>query len=189
MKTQTKLIHFTFLLAAIALLGSGCLSERIKPGRTLAATTLADALNPDAHCLFIVACPFGFNATGRLLNSGSFGDSANDFSLELAAGKIQANFWATSQETALGNSVLMPGWYLFEQSGSATGLTASVNGVQAASVTFAGTPTGTRRPIQLGSQDNGFAGYVKAVLVYEGSLTDEEKFWVQLFLNNAYQFI
>lgn len=162
----------------------------VESGETL--TTLAAAFNPDAHTLLVVACPFGFNATGTLLSSNPT-ELANDFSLALAAGKIQGNFWVqtapgtVTQETATGSSILTPGWYLFEQSGSADGLTVTVNGTPAASVEFSGTSTGTLQPIQIGAAANGFAGYVKAVLAYQGLPTDIERFWLRLFLNNAYR--
>lgn len=169
---------------------SGSPAVLVESGETL--TTLGASFNPDAHALLVVACPFGFNATGALLNSNPTG-LANDFSLALAAGKIQGNFWTqtspdtVTQETATGNSVLTPGWYLFEQTGDANSLTVTVNGTVAASVAFTSTSTGTFRPIQLGAVTNGFAGYVKAVLVYQGNPTDAENFWLRLFLNNAYQ--
>jgi len=174
----------------------------MQPGNALASPSAA--FNPDAHCIFVVAFPFGFAANGGLLgsgfldqpgascNSGAYGSStpyagqasdANDFAMTMNGGKFQGMF---AGQTALSGALTL-GWYLLEQEGNVSAyLKVRVNGTDAAAVSLNGAAVGIERPVLLGDPLAGFFGYVKSVLVYERTLGDEEKFWLRLFLNNAY---
>ncbi len=176
----------------------------LQPGNALVSA--ASAFNPDTHCIFAVAFPFGFAANGGLLGSGfldqpvadsrngntytnstAYGGQAldpDDFFMSMNGGKFQGMF---AGETIL-SGALTPGWYLLEQEANISSfLKSRINGADVAAATFTGTTAGMERPVQLGDPIAGFFGYVKSVLIYEGNPTDEQKFWLRLFLNNAYE--
>jgi hypothetical protein len=63
-----------------------------------------------------------------------------------------------------------------------------VDGVEQAAVAdLVGLASGETKSIQIGAESGGWWGYVKAVLVYEGNLSDTAKARVRRFLNNAYR--
>ncbi len=180
----------------------------MQPGNALASPS--GAFNPDAHCLFAVVFPFGFAASGGLLgsgfldqpdgdyrNDGTYGNpppyedhapTANDFTLTMNGGKFQGSVrTATMQTATVSSHVLSPDWYLLEQEANVSVfLKVRVNGADAAAVALNGAAAGIGRPVLLGDPLAGFFGYVKSVLAYESNPTDEEKFWLRLYLNNAY---
>lgn len=93
-------------------------------------------------------------------------------------------------QIATGNIIPMDRFGLFEVEVTATQVISRKNGLQEAVTTISGSKPGEQRTVVVGSRNGatGFLnGYVRAVLVYEGTLTAKNKARVRQYLNQRYR--
>ena len=167
--------------------------------------TAAAVINPDNHVVFIVARPgqqdgVGGGSNMAILGTGGSGDNDGDFTLAQFGYVLLGRFWtdggATANTATGGTTIgdqLIPfaPWGLCEQEVNGTALIVRLNGALEAQAVIGGVKSGISKPIYVGSETNGttfltFGGFLKAVVVVEGTLTAAEKAKLRGYLNNRY---
>ncbi len=146
-------------------------------------------LNTNQHTLFLVARPVGTTSCDAV---GSGGVGNGDLLVMLPFdGRVRGHSWRSGNPNTLDSSfyLLANTAALFEQEVTATQLNLRVNGVSVGVLNMSGTAAGTSKPIVLGSRSAGwwYAGYVRALLVYEGNPSAAEQAAIRDYLLTTYQ--
>jgi hypothetical protein len=151
--------------------------------------TSGAVFNTDRHTIFVVLRPSGKGSNDVV---GTGGIAPGDLLLMVPCNDRMSGSVYRSGQSAIENGAAFVhprAFAVFEQETTGTDLILRLNGGVEAACGLSGTPAGVSKPVRLGSRNSTlyFQGYVRALLVFEGNPTIEEKERIRAFLISSYR--
>jgi hypothetical protein len=149
--------------------------------------TAGNVLVTDTHTIFVVVRPLASDGND-IVGTGNVG--AGDILLMTFDGVMRGHFWAGSALYEVDGSTFIhaEAYAIFEQETDAEALTIRLNGSDANQSVLDDPRAGAAKPIYLGSRAGSwfYNGCVRALLVYEGNPSEEDKQRIRDYLVATY---